>query len=72
MNNPASSRRKSNSATNKNIPDKGVREYRAFVFAVHQDHGMLLLHRTGNSKKGPHFQLPGGNVGNFEFDNASE
>jgi len=47
------------------------RDYRGFVFAVHPEHGMLLLHCTRKPAKGPHFQLPGGHVDDYEFDTAS-
>jgi len=43
------------------------RDLRAFLFAIHPVHGMLLLHCTRKRKKGPHFQLPGGHVDDFEF-----
>mmetsp|Transcript_34205 Transcript_34205/g.50285 ORF Transcript_34205/g.50285 Transcript_34205/m.50285 type:complete len:211 (+) Transcript_34205:128-760(+) len=43
------------------------RDYRAFIFVTHQQHGLLLLHCTRKKKKGPHFQLPGGHIDEFEF-----
>jgi 8-oxo-dGTP pyrophosphatase MutT (NUDIX family) len=46
-------------------------DYRAFVFAVHAQHGLLLLHCTRKAKKGPHFQLPGGHVDEPEFLTAA-
>mmetsp|Transcript_3130 Transcript_3130/g.5697 ORF Transcript_3130/g.5697 Transcript_3130/m.5697 type:complete len:205 (-) Transcript_3130:72-686(-) len=47
-------------------------DYRGFVFAVHADHGMMLLHCTRKKKKGPHFQLPGGHVDAHEFGAAEK
>jgi len=47
-------------------------DYRGFVFAVHEQHGLMLLHCTRKAKKGPHFQLPGGHVDDFEFEEAGE
>lgn len=51
-----------------NVPDYKRIDYRGFVFAVHEAHGLLLLHCTRKPKKGPHYQLPGGHVDNFEFE----
>jgi hypothetical protein len=50
------------------IPDYKHIDYRGFVFAVHPKHGLLLLHCTRKPKKGPHYQLPGGHVDDFEFE----
>jgi 8-oxo-dGTP pyrophosphatase MutT (NUDIX family) len=46
-------------------------DYRGFVFVVHEQHGLLLLHCTRKSNKGPHFQLPGGHVDEPEFLQAA-
>ncbi|GAX24551.1 hypothetical protein FisN_4Hh070 [Fistulifera solaris] len=46
-------------------------DYRAFLIAVHEKHGMLLLHCTRKKNKGPHWQLPGGHVDDFEFKEAA-
>ena len=54
------------------IPDYKRIDYRGFAFVVHPQHGMLLLHCTRKPKKGPHFQLPGGHIDNFEFEIAKE
>mmetsp|Transcript_18659 Transcript_18659/g.26443 ORF Transcript_18659/g.26443 Transcript_18659/m.26443 type:complete len:535 (+) Transcript_18659:98-1702(+) len=43
------------------------KDYRAFVFVIHNDFGLLLLHCTRKRKKGPHFQIPGGHVDEAEF-----
>ena len=47
-------------------------DYRGFIFAVHEQHGLMLLHCTRKPKKGPHFQLPGGHIDDFEFEAAGE
>ncbi len=57
---------------NKNIPDYKNIDYRGFIFVVHAKYGMLLLHCTRKPKKGPHYQLPGGHVDDFEFEYAAE
>ena len=54
------------------MPDHTNIDYRGFAFVVHNQHGMLLLHCTRKAKKGPHFQLPGGHVDEFEFKYAAE
>ena len=38
------------------------------ISTVHPDHGLLLLHCTRKTKKGPHYQLPGGHVDADDFD----
>ena len=55
-----------------NIPDYKNIDYRGFVFLVHESHGLVLLHCTRKAKKGPHYQLPGGHVDNFEFEQAGK
>jgi len=45
-------------------------EYRAFLFATHPTHGMLLLHCSQKKNKPPHFQTPGGHVDKEDFDDA--
>ena len=47
-------------------------DYRGFVFAIHPDHGYVLLHCTRKKKKPNHFQLPGGHIDDFEFKAAAE
>jgi len=47
------------------------KDFRAFVFAVHPNYGMLLLHCTRKPKKGHHFQLPGGHLDDSEFESAA-
>ena len=43
-------------------------DYKAFIFATHPLHGLLLLHCTRKKKKGPHYQAPGGHVDKEDFD----
>lgn len=45
-------------------------DYRAFIFAVHPSHGVLLLYCTRKVKKGPHHQVPGGHVDEEDHDAA--
>ena len=47
-------------------------DYRGFIFVVHEQYGLLLLHCTRKVRKGPHFQLPGGHIDDFEFEAAGE
>eukprot|EP00563_Minutocellus_polymorphus_P010033 CAMPEP_0181063700 /NCGR_PEP_ID=MMETSP1070-20121207/23787_1 /TAXON_ID=265543 /ORGANISM="Minutocellus polymorphus, Strain NH13" /LENGTH=259 /DNA_ID=CAMNT_0023143925 /DNA_START=1 /DNA_END=781 /DNA_ORIENTATION=+ len=47
-------------------------DYRGFIFVVHEQYGLMLLHCTRKPKKGPHFQLPGGHVDDFEFQEAAK
>jgi len=54
------------------LPDYKNIDYRGFAFVIHNVHGMLLLHCTRKKKKGPHYQLPGGHIDDFEFDYAAE
>ena len=42
-------------------------DYRGFLFVVHCDFGLLLLHCTRKKHKPPHWQLPGGHVDEAEF-----
>jgi 8-oxo-dGTP pyrophosphatase MutT (NUDIX family) len=46
-------------------------EYRAFIFAQHPIHGLLLLYCSRKKNKPPHFQAPGGHVDKEDFDVAS-
>jgi 8-oxo-dGTP pyrophosphatase MutT (NUDIX family) len=45
-------------------------DYRAFIFAIHPLHGILLLHCTRKKNKGPHYQAPGGHIDKEDFDDA--
>ena len=47
------------------------KDYRAFLFAIHPAHGMLLLYCTCKKKKGPHYQCPGGHVDREDYAIAS-
>eukprot|EP00554_Chaetoceros_debilis_P000651 CAMPEP_0194086642 /NCGR_PEP_ID=MMETSP0149-20130528/21896_1 /TAXON_ID=122233 /ORGANISM="Chaetoceros debilis, Strain MM31A-1" /LENGTH=273 /DNA_ID=CAMNT_0038769773 /DNA_START=167 /DNA_END=989 /DNA_ORIENTATION=- len=55
-----------------NMPNYKKIDYRGFIFVVHKEYGMLLLHCTRKPKKGPHYQLPGGHIDTFEFEYAAE
>jgi 8-oxo-dGTP pyrophosphatase MutT (NUDIX family) len=46
------------------------KDYRGFIFVVHPDWGLLLLHCTRKASKPPHYQLPGGHVDDDEFEAA--
>ncbi len=45
-------------------------DYKAFIFATHAEHGLLLLHCTRKKNKPPHYQVPGGHVDVEDFENA--
>jgi 8-oxo-dGTP pyrophosphatase MutT (NUDIX family) len=45
-------------------------DYRAFLFAQHPIHGLLLLYCSRKKKKTPHFQAPGGHIDKEDFDAA--
>ncbi|KAL7564295.1 hypothetical protein ACA910_014357 [Epithemia clementina (nom. ined.)] len=47
------------------------KDYRGFIFLVHKDHGLMLLHCTRKNDKPPHWQLPGGHVDETEFLDAA-
>ena len=55
-----------------NIMDIASADYRGFVFAIHPEHGHVLLHCTRKKKKPNHFQLPGGHIDGFEFKEAAK
>jgi hypothetical protein len=43
--------------------------YKAFVFVLHETHGLLLLHCTQKKRNGPpHYQTPGGRVDDADFE----
>jgi 8-oxo-dGTP pyrophosphatase MutT (NUDIX family) len=49
------------------------KQYRAFVFCIHDIYGALLLHCTRKQPmKPPHFQIPGGHVDAVDHDAAAE
>ena len=54
------------------LPNYKKIDYRGFAFVVHKDHGMILLHCTRKPKKGPHYQLPGGHIDDYEFEYSAE
>ena len=76
----ASSAANSSMATNKSEEDDyeatpldfANTDYRGFIFAIHPDHGYILLHCTRKKKKPNHFQLPGGHIDDFEFKAAAQ
>ncbi|EED92206.1 predicted protein [Thalassiosira pseudonana CCMP1335] len=47
-------------------------DYKAFIFPMHAEHGMLLLYCTRKKKKGPHYQVPGGHVDKEDFEAAAK
>mmetsp|Transcript_31547 Transcript_31547/g.48049 ORF Transcript_31547/g.48049 Transcript_31547/m.48049 type:complete len:593 (+) Transcript_31547:36-1814(+) len=49
------------------IFDFRTSDYRSFIFVVHEQHGLLLLHCTRKKNKAPHHQLPGGHIDKPEF-----
>lgn len=53
------------------VPDYPRKDFRGFLFVVHETHGLLLLYCTRKKNKGPHFQLPGGHVDEEEFLEAA-
>ena len=52
--------------------DFAQNDYRAFCLLVHRQHGAIMLHCTRKKKKPPHYQLPGGHVDKFEFDQVRQ
>ena len=50
--------------------DYTTEDYRAFLFAQHPIHGLLLLYCSRKKNKSPHFQAPGGHVDKEDFDEA--
>lgn len=54
------------------LVDYKNKDWRAFLFVVHESHGLLLLYCTRKRSKGPHHQLPGGHVDDIEFLNAAK
>lgn len=52
---------------------EGPKQYRAFVFCIHDIYGTLLLHCTRKQPmKPPHFQIPGGHVDAVDHGSAAE
>ena len=64
--------RKTNDTRMTSLIDYTSVDYRGFVFVVHEEHGLLLLHCTRKLKKGPHWQVPGGHVDKEEFERAGK
>jgi len=46
-------------------------DYRGFIFVIHKQHGLVLLHCTRKKNKPHHYQLPGGHVDKEEFSKAA-
>jgi 8-oxo-dGTP pyrophosphatase MutT (NUDIX family) len=53
------------------LVDYKNKDWRGFLFVIHESHGLLLLYCTRKTSKGPHFQTPGGHVDEIEFLNAA-
>ena len=47
-------------------------DYRGFLLVQHEEHGLMLLRCTRKKNKPPHWQLPGGHVDEFEFQEAAK
>ena len=54
------------------LVDFAQNDYRAFCLLVHRQHGAIMLQCTRKKKKPPHYQLPGGHVDKFEFDQVRQ
>jgi hypothetical protein len=52
------------------VADYRTTAYRGFVFARHDEYGLLLLNCTRKKSKGSHWQVPGGRVDEVDFQNA--
>jgi hypothetical protein len=60
-----------NGQLTKDVVEKYLKEdYKAFIFATHPLHGLLLLYCTRKKKKGPHYQAPGGHVDKEDYDHV--
>lgn len=59
-------------AKSKVLVDYKKKDYRGFIFVVHDEHGMMLLRCTRKKSKPPHWQLPGGHVDEEEFVSAGK
>ena len=57
-----------NISNNEDVVQKYLKDdYKAFIFATHPLHGLLLLYCTRKKKKGPHYQAPGGHVDKDDY-----
>lgn len=52
------------------LVDYKKKDYRGFVFVVHEEYGLMLLRCARKKMKGPHWQAPGGHVDDPEFVEA--
>jgi 8-oxo-dGTP pyrophosphatase MutT (NUDIX family) len=57
---------------NEVLVDYANKDYRGFIFVVHETLGLMLLHCTRKESKGPHWQLPGGHIDDHEFLQAGQ
>jgi 8-oxo-dGTP pyrophosphatase MutT (NUDIX family) len=54
-------------AASSSMIDYQATNYRAFVFVLHDEHGILLLRCTRKKNKPDHWQIPGGRIDEHEF-----
>jgi hypothetical protein len=52
------------------VADYRTTAYRGFVFARHDEYGLLLLNCTRKKNKGSHWQVPGGRIDECDFQTA--
>jgi hypothetical protein len=57
---------------NEHLVDYATKDYRGFIFVMHETLGLMLLHCTRKKSKGPHWQLPGGHIDDHEFLQAGQ
>ena len=64
----------SSTLTSSESVDYENNDYRGFCFLIHPKHGLLMLQCSKNKKNkpSPHFQVPGGHVDDFEFEDFQE
>jgi len=54
------------------LVDYKATDYRGFIFVLHENNGIMLLHCNRKKNKPPHWQLPGGHVDEHEFLEAGK
>ena len=59
-------------SSNQVLVDYHNNEYKGFIYVIHENYGLMLLHCTKKKKKPPHWQLSGGHVDEQEFLQAGE
>lgn len=47
-------------------------DYRGFLMVQHDEYGLMMLRCTRKKNKPPHWQLPGGHIDDFEFEEAAK